>query len=87
MFAFIKRNKSNAKFLALQKPLSYIHFIHTVQVCHVHVLNHGHFNDIVSALAILWFSMGTLVSSTNKCDLVTLTEKIIYRNVRIYQTK
>ena len=28
------------------------HFIHTVQVCHVHVLNHGHFIDIVSALAI-----------------------------------
>ena len=26
------------------------HFIHTVR--HVHVLNHGHFTDIVSALAI-----------------------------------
>jgi len=26
------------------------HFIHTVR--HVHVLDHGHFTDIVSALAI-----------------------------------
>jgi hypothetical protein len=26
------------------------HFIHTV--CHVHVLDHGHFTDIVSTLAI-----------------------------------
>jgi hypothetical protein len=56
MFAFIKRNKSDAKFLTFMiNFLTFMgkaggHFIHTVR--HIHVLDHGPFTDIVSALAI-----------------------------------
>ena len=55
------------------------HFIHTV--CHVHVLDHGHFTDIVSALAI----------QINDLDMWKNIEKdtteIVYDNKNLHITE
>ena len=61
-------------------PLGGVHFIHTVR--HVHVLDHGHFTDIVSAL-------GRSRSITLTCgkNIEKDTTVIVYDNKNLHITE
>ena len=55
------------------------HFIHTVR--HVHILNHGHFTDIVSALEIQ-------INDLDMCKNIERdTTEIVYDNKNLHITE